>query len=110
LVLDERTFGTPWLLPLGFRPDAELGVDYYPLLPWFGFVLIGLALGGLLYPRGERGPLIAWLADYRGRRAHLLGAPGRKALPIYLVHQLILLPVVALALILAGTEIDFGNL
>jgi uncharacterized membrane protein len=108
--LDERTFSTPWLMPLGFRSDAELGVDYYPLLPWFGIVLIGLALGGLLYPKGQRGSLIAWLADSGGRLGQMLGVPGRKALPIYLIHQLILLPLVALALILGGTEIDFGNL
>ncbi|MDH3226864.1 MAG: DUF1624 domain-containing protein [Thermoleophilia bacterium] len=108
--LEDRTFGTPWLMPLGLRPDSELGVDYYPLLPWFGIVLIGLAIGGVLYPKGQRGPLISWLASSGGRLGQALGAPGRRALPIYLVHQLILLPLVALALILVGTEIDFGNL
>jgi uncharacterized membrane protein len=98
--------GTSWLLWLGLRPDTgSAGVDYYPLLPWIGPVLIGLAVGALLYPRGERGRFT------RGLRSPpalgiLAGWPGRRSLPIYLVHQLILIPLVAIGLLTAGVDLD----
>ncbi len=85
-------------LVLGFAIDGEGGVDRYPLLPWFGLVLIGLALGRLLYPGGARGRLAARLPDPPPRALDLAGAPGRHALPVYLVHQPVLIPLVALAL------------
>lgn len=102
---DER-FGTSLLVPLGVRPEGQsLGVDYYPLLPWFGPVLIGLALASVLYPRGQRG---RWGARWPAVTPALYraGAPGRWALPIYLVHQPILIPLVALALLAAGVSLD----
>ena len=68
-------------------------------------VLIGLAVGALLYPRGERGRFT------RGLRSPpalgiLAGWPGRRSLPIYLVHQLILIPLVAIGLLTAGVDLD----
>jgi uncharacterized membrane protein len=110
LRLEDRTFDVGWLFPLGVRSGGELGVDYYPLLPWFGVVLIGLALGGLLYPGGRRGALVAAAASGGGRVARLLGVPGRWALPVYLVHQLVLFPLEALALVVLGHEVDFDDL
>lgn len=108
--LQDRTFSAEWFFFLGLRPDAELGVDFYPLMPWFGFVLIGLALGRWLYPDGRRGPLVSGLADRGGGLGWASGAPGRHALPIYLVHQLIVFPLVALTLLALGEEIDINNL
>lgn len=106
LALDDGSrSGVPGLLVLGVPPPGGAGVDWYPLLPWFGPVLFGLALGAALYPEGRRG---AW-----GRRlpepphATLLGAPGRHSLPIYLVHQPILVPLVAAGLTLAGVEVSW---
>lgn len=83
--------GFPWLVWLGLRPAGFFSVDYYPLLPWFGLVLVGLALGGQLY-------------DQTGRRLHLpavdrwpplrlLGLLGRHSLMIYLLHQPLLIGV-----------------
>ena len=110
LALQEETVGAPWLFPLGLRSGGELGVDFYPLLPWFGFVLIGLALGRWLYPDGQRGALVAAFAANERPLGWVSGALGRQALPIYLVHQLILFPLVALALLALGEQIDFDNL
>lgn len=107
LWLEDRTFGTAWLAPLGLRPDGELGVDYYPLLPWFSAVMLGLVAGRLLYPGGRRCRWLAALARVPdGRPRRLAGLPGRQALPIYLVHQLILFPVIAGLLMLSG---DLGG-
>lgn len=105
LRLAELTVASDWLFVFGLRSGAELGVDYYPLLPWFGAVLIGLALGRLLYPSGRRAAWFARAVPAAPRR-HALAAPGRHALPIYLIHQLLLFPAVAAVLWLLGVEID----
>ncbi len=39
---------------LGFEPENHVYVDYFPLFPWFGLVLIGLWLGNLLYAGSTR--------------------------------------------------------
>ena len=36
---------TIWLLPLGIHPATFFSVDYEPIFPWFGVVLIGMGLG-----------------------------------------------------------------
>ncbi|MCX7780274.1 MAG: DUF1624 domain-containing protein [Negativicutes bacterium] len=74
----------PLLLPLGIRPENFTSLDYYPLLPWSGFILWGAALGKILYT--ERRPLIAPLPGHAP-----ISALGRHSLAIYLVHQPILL-------------------
>ena len=105
-IKDER-FDTPEILMfLGFRSEgSEVGVDYYPLLPWFGLALVGLAVGSVLYPGGRRG---SWGARWPRSTPALrrVGAPGRYSLPIYVVHQLVLIPLVALALLAAGVSLD----
>jgi uncharacterized membrane protein len=98
----------PGLLPLGIRPaEARVGVDWYPLVPWLAPFLVGLWAGGRLYPAGRRGAWGGWLPVPRRRAAALAGAPGRHSLAIYMVHQGVLLPLVALALLAAGVEIDW---
>ncbi|MFP5452130.1 MAG: heparan-alpha-glucosaminide N-acetyltransferase [Thermoleophilia bacterium] len=95
----------PWLLPFGVPQAGGAGVDWYPLLPWLAPALVGLWLGAVLYPRGDRGRWGARLSA-APRWAPRATAPGRHALPIYLVHQPVLIPLVALALLAAGVEID----
>jgi len=105
--LEDTYDGNPLLLPLGWRFPAGSGTDYYPLLPWLGLAMLGLAAGLLLYPRGERGPLLARLLDGRTpRRVERITWPGRHALPIYLVHQPVLIGLVAVILVLAGVGVD----
>ncbi len=69
------------LLPLGMQPFGFLSVDYYPLIPWFSVILLGMGLGSWLYPQGSQGYLrfIAW-------PSWLLWL-GRRSLLVYLVHQ-----------------------
>ncbi len=45
------------LLVLGVRRTGTAGVNWYPLLPWLGPAILGLAAGALLYPDGRRGAL-----------------------------------------------------
>jgi uncharacterized membrane protein len=80
---------SPWLLWLGVPQLRRHMVDYYPILPWFGFALLGVFVGFTLYPRGVRRfalPNLSHLAPVRA-----LSFLGRHSLLIYLIHQPILL-------------------
>lgn len=104
VALDERAASdVPGLFILGV-PPAHDTVDWYPVLPWLGPMMIGLAVGRALYPGGRRGAWGDRLAEPSFARA--VGAPGRHALPIYLVHQGVLIPLVAAALAIAGIEVS----
>jgi uncharacterized membrane protein len=93
--------GSPWLLWLGFMPAQFTSVDYFPVLPWFGVVLIGVFVGNSLYPGYQR---IFRLQDRSHRLpVRSLDLLGRHSLLIYLVHQ----PVLVVALFLVGA-VDIG--
>lgn len=88
-LLSQYTLNSAWLLWLGLVPVGFYTIDYFPLLPWFGLTLIGIAAGNLLYSKGKR----------RFRMPELSHAPpvqtfsflGRHSLLIYLAHQPVLL-------------------
>ncbi len=86
-VVQARTASTFLLLPLGIMPFSFASVDYFPLLPWFGVVLIGYAIGHVVYIRRNfRSPLTCKTALCRS-----LTWPSRYALLMYLLHQPMLL-------------------
>jgi uncharacterized membrane protein len=105
LVLKETGSDVPGALVLGLDP-GETGVDWYPLLPWIGGPLVGVAIGAVLYPDGERGPWLRRLVR-APRGTVLAGVPGRHSLPIYLVHQPVLIVLTAMILALTGTEFEW---
>ncbi len=108
LVLRDATpSDVPGLLVLGVPAPGGAGVDWYPLFPWLAPVLLGLAVGAALYPEGRRGPWGRRLPEPRW--AGPAGLPGRHALPIYLVHQPVLIPLVAAALALAGVDVSWAE-
>jgi uncharacterized membrane protein len=88
------------LLPLGIYPASFYSVDYTPVFPWFGIVLMGIYLGELLYPDGKRAYMLPvslyyhyyrYLSDLPGKTIAFL---GRHSLAIYILHQ----PVIILLL------------
>jgi uncharacterized membrane protein len=91
IYLQSLSFGFPWLVWLGFRPEGFYSVDYVPLLPWFGLFLIGMFLGNMLYPDGKRR---FRLGNSESRLFAPLQFLGRNSLKIYFIHQ----PVLILAL------------
>lgn len=87
--LSTLTAPFPWLISLGVTQEGAAMVDYYPLLPWGGAALLGIACGRVYYPRGRRRVTLPNLAAVAPVRA--LCFLGRHSLPIYLLHQPILL-------------------
>ncbi len=87
--LDSQSF---WLLPFGIVPEGVIMPDYRPLLPWFGVVLIGLFFGNVVYGDGRRP---AALGDKAPMLARPLLPPGRYSLFIYLIHQPIIIALLA---------------
>jgi uncharacterized membrane protein len=91
--------GPVWLLPLGIYPASFTSVDYTPLIPWFGAVLVGLGVGEFLYSGGVRQFTVPHLPD---RIVQPLSFLGRHSLVIYLVHQPIIILLLAAV---AGTKV-----
>ena len=97
LLLTPR-FDFPWLLWLGFVPQAYYPNDYFPVIPYFGVVLLGVFLGNSLYGPGGRRFLLPDLSKWLPIRG--LQWLGRHSLIIYVTHQVILFAIlVALGLI-----------
>lgn len=68
------------LLWLGFIPQGFRTLDYYPLLPWFGVMLLGIYFGKKIKIRAS---------DYKGGFVSFL---GRHSLLVYLLqHPIIVL-------------------
>jgi uncharacterized membrane protein len=79
----------PYLDWLGLGASDPVTNDYVPIFPWLGMVLIGVALGKVLVPRQATMALARWRSHDPVSKA-LIWA-GRKSLPIYLIHQPVLL-------------------
>ncbi|MDE4907470.1 DUF1624 domain-containing protein [Methanogenium marinum] len=89
------TVGPLWLAWLGIHPAGFYSVDYEPLIPWFGLVLLGLGAGAYLYPKGR--PL-RQIRQPCPPVTNLLATAGRHSLLIYIIHQ----PVLILLMVVAG--------
>lgn len=80
--------GPIWLAWLGIHPASFSSVDYEPLFPWFGLVLIGLFAGARLYPGGKRAFLFTDISNPVSDGFSYL---GKHSLLIYLLHQPLIL-------------------
>jgi len=78
-------FDHPALQWFGLTTRLPVAVDYVPLLPWFGVVLIGLYLGQLLSLQTRESVLIQWKSKHPISKLLALG--GRYSLHIYMLHQ-----------------------
>ncbi len=87
-VLPTGAITTPLLLPFGIMNKGFISVDYYPLLPWLGPVLIGMGLGDVLYIPQRQAFLLIF---NRIQWPKWLLWTGRKSLPIYFIHQPLIL-------------------
>lgn len=83
LYLQTLRFGFPYLLWLGLAPYRFSTLDYFPVFPWLGLVLIGIFIGQIFYKNGRR---IFSLMEMP-RAARPLCFLGRHSLLIYFLHQ-----------------------
>jgi len=84
-----------WLIWLGFPPQGFSSVDYAPLLPWFGLVLLGLGSGKFFYGGYKRRHAFPDYSSFPP--VSLICSIGRHSLFIYFIHQPILLTLMYLA-------------
>lgn len=78
-----------FLMPFNITSPGFVSSDYYPLIPWLGLFLFGIALGKLLYT--EKKSLLNF-----SPKCSVICTAGRHTLPIYLLHQ----PAIVLILML----------
>jgi len=90
--------GSPLLLWVGVQPSSFYSVDYTPVFPWLGIVLVGVFFGMTVYPSGKR-PLTYPLISFRP-----LQFLGRHSLALYLLHQPV---IIAILLILFPVSSPF---
>jgi len=89
IYLETFNFGFSWLMWLGFVPSTLQTVDYFPIFPWFGVVLLGIFFGRLLYKDYQRQYKLQDLSSNLLVRS--FSFLGRNSLIIYLIHQPILI-------------------
>jgi len=93
LYIKGLAFNTALLIPLGLKPEIFYTLDYFPIFPWFGAVLLGIYIGNTFYPNGKR---MFRIPDIK-RQLRPLRFLGKNSLMIYLVHQPILIAVIYIA-------------
>ena len=76
-----------WLMPLGILPRGFQTSDYFPLLPNFGYFLMGAVIGRTVYRRKDT---IFPRINPKNFLIRPLSFCGRHSLLIYLLHQPIL--------------------
>lgn len=88
-LMDVRELSTTgkWLMPLGIYWKGFASSDYFPLLPHFGFFLIGAAIGKTLYK--NKTSLLPKINE-KNFILRFLRFCGKHSLWIYLLHQPIL--------------------
>lgn len=84
-ITEKMHLHTSLFLPLGITPPIFHTVDYFPLIPWFGVICIGMGLAHVIAPPRINLPrMLTW--------------PGRHALILYLIHQPVIMMLLTLIL------------
>ncbi len=85
------SFDFQWLLWIGLKPNGFYTVDYFPLLPYFSIILIGIFLGKKLYPNTMRAFKLK--DSPTSVFVKFIDFLGKKSLVIYLIHQPVIIGV-----------------
>jgi uncharacterized membrane protein len=93
-------FDAPAFLFLGLSAHPQATLDYVPIFPWFGVVLAGIGIGRLYVDHGLGQGMARWRPA--GRLARVVMFGGRWSLPIYLVHQPLMIGTLFLVMSVVG--------
>ncbi len=96
MLIQHPFFDSRWTHWIGLVTHKPITEDYVPLLPWLGVALWGLAAGRWALRR-RRGLLSAPMPAWLRAPGRLLAALGRWSLSFYMLHQPVLIGVVAAA-------------
>ena len=77
-----------WLFFLGLYSNRFYSLDYFPIFPWFGVILIGMFFGNLLYSTNKRNFKLKDSSE--NKVVNFVCFLGKKSLIIYLMHQIVL--------------------
>lgn len=86
-----EALNAPWFWWAGLQAVPVRSLDYLPVFPWFGPVLLGIAGARVMTRVGGWARLARWRA---GPVARALAWPGRHSLAVYLIHQPMLIALV----------------
>ena len=100
IILVGRYFGemqvhNNYLFLFNLTSNTWVSADYYPLFPWLGMFLYGIALGKTVYHRKQ-----SLLKRFPGNK--FFGYIGRHTLSVYLIHQPLLLLFIGIYVKLKG--------
>lgn len=86
----------PYMVWLGLDMPTQT-LDFFPVIPWFGVVLLGLFAGNMLYENGARKIEIQ---KEEPKNLGFIGFLGKNSLLIYFIHQPILFTMIYIISIL----------
>lgn len=99
-LVQSPAMAAPALIWIGLGDRLPNSTDFVPVFPWFGFMLLGMAIGRLVDWRRLAGP------EPTTRPGRLLVLAGRRSLLVYLVHQPLLFGTLWLVALVAVKQPD----
>ncbi|TRZ87586.1 MAG: DUF1624 domain-containing protein [Methanosarcinales archaeon] len=92
--LQQQTFNFSYLFWLGFVPENLSTFDYFPLIPWFGVILLGVYYGRYIIEKTAN-------IMFKRKIPSIFTFLGKHSLTVYLFHQ----PALILLLIVLGFKL-----
>lgn len=87
-LLKDYAVNFDWLFFLGLYSNRFYSLDYFPIFPWFGVILIGMFFGNVLYSTNKRNFKLKNSSE--NKAVNFVCFLGKKSLIIYLLHQIVL--------------------
>ena len=100
LYLKTELLSAPIWYWLGLAPTPPVSNDYVPIFPWFGLILLGMAIARLGLDTGFTQVLARWKPDNKASR--VLTFFSKHSLLTYLIHQPLLLGSLYIFVVITG--------
>lgn len=97
--LQNEIFNPKWINWIGFAAQKPYTEDYVPVFPWMGVFLLGMFTSRFLFNSSNQFKIKT--AAYSDFPSRILSFAGRNSLAIYMIHQPVLMGIIASALILS---------